>query len=100
MSRRNGTGRSKHCEAVPYRSLDLLTLKELVNQTQKRERNGLSAVPLAFVSLSRQSRNLPRVIHSTGFPDNGDLDLTRVFECFLDLLDDILGKPGCAEIID
>lgn len=43
---------------------------------------------------------LASVVDRSCLPDHRDLDLPRVFQCFLDFFDDILGKPGGPQIVD
>src|SRR6186997_2845268 len=43
---------------------------------------------------------LPCVVDGTGFTDNGDLDLTRILQRFLDLLAHVARESAGGEVVD
>src|SRR3972149_367396 len=50
-------------------------------------------------SRGRRAR-LFRVLHGPRLADDGDLDLARVGQLLLDLLDDVAGQPGRGQVVD
>src|SRR5664280_3070539 len=49
---------------------------------------------------TRESATLLRVLDGTGLADDGHLDLARVGQRLLDLLDDVAGEPGRRQVVD